>query len=130
MSSGTNASRTHVWLEGLGDWSWPGRRAGADALPHPPSWGPAVPPCLEPAMAGPSPSAAWQRRATPRRLLLAALLSALVAVSGALALRGPLNLERIFGVRTANRTALADATIVSSPPAQPLATLAAVSQDA
>jgi enterochelin esterase-like enzyme len=130
MSGGTNASRTHVWLEGLGDWSWPGRRAGAEALPHPPSWVPAFPPRLEPAMAGPSPSAAWQRRATPRRLLLAALLSALVAVSGALALRGPLNLERIFGVRPASRTAPADATIVNSPPAKPLPTLAAVSQDA
>jgi enterochelin esterase-like enzyme len=130
MTAAANASRTHVWLESLGEWSWPGRAAAAEALPHPPSWIPAFPPRLEPAVAGPSQPTSWQGRATPRRLLLAALLSALVAVSGALALRGPLNLERIFGVRQSSPTAPADASIVSSAPAQPLPTLSAVSQDA
>jgi enterochelin esterase-like enzyme len=130
MTRGTNASRTHVWMENLGDWSWPGRGGGAEALPLPPSWVPAFPPRLEPAVASPSASGSWQGRATPRRLLLAALLSALLAVSGALALKGPLNLERIFGVRAANHAALADTTIVTTAPTPPLPTLVAVSQDA
>src|ERR1700730_3807593 len=128
MTGGPNAYRTHVWLESLGEWSWPGRAAAA--VPHPPSWIPAFPPRLEPAVAGASRPSSWQGGATPRRLVLAALLSALVAVSGALALRGPLNLERIFGVRPASRAAPADASIASPAPAPPLPTLIGVSQDA
>ncbi|HTQ69791.1 MAG TPA: alpha/beta hydrolase-fold protein [Solirubrobacteraceae bacterium] len=40
-------SRTQLWLEGLGDWTWPGRSAGAELTP--PSWVPALPPRLKPA---------------------------------------------------------------------------------
>lgn len=127
-----NASRTHVWLESLGEWSWPGRGA-AEALPLPPSWVPAFPPRLEPAVASPAASGTWAGRATPRRVLLAALLSSLVAVSSALALKGPLDLERILGVRAANRTALATVAIETPGPpvlSQPLPTVTAVSHDA
>ena len=57
MSPGARPSRTQLWLEGLGDWSWPGRDSGrrgeggglADLLP--PSWVPTLPPRLEPALA-------------------------------------------------------------------------------
>jgi len=93
-------SRTQLWLESLGDWAWPGR--AAEALPMPPSWVPALPPALEPAVAAPGPAGSlpWGR-VTPRRLLLAGLLSALAAVSGALALKGSLTLESVLGTRPA-----------------------------
>jgi enterochelin esterase-like enzyme len=125
-----NASRTQPWLDGLGDWSWPGRRAAAEALPLPPSWVPAFPPRLEPATAGGAP-ARWQGRATPRRLLVGALLSALAAVSLALALRGPLELERILGQRSSSRPATA-AVAAAAPTvaAPPLPALVSVSHNA
>jgi enterochelin esterase-like enzyme len=132
MSAGTNASRTQLWLESLGDWSWPGQGAAAEALPLPPAWVPAFPPRLEPVMAsaGLPASDSWTGRASPRRLLLGGLLSALAAVSLALALKGPLRLERIIGGGP-SRAALADATVASAaPPTPPLPTLASVSHDA
>jgi enterochelin esterase-like enzyme len=128
-----------MWLESLGDWSWPGRAAAADALPLPPAWVPAFPPALAAAGAGsgyPAPGAGRKSRATPRRLLLGGLLSALAAVCVALALKGPLSLERILGHGPASRPALSDATppspaVLSQPPTlpQPLPALAAVSHD-
>jgi enterochelin esterase-like enzyme len=140
MSGGASASRTHLWLESLGDWSWPGRTAAADALPLPPAWVPAFPPTLAPAGVGSgyrAPAAGRRRRATPRRLLLGALLSALAAVCVALALKGPLTLERVLGRGPASRPALADATppspaILAPPPilAQPLPALVSVGNDA
>ncbi len=45
------ASRTQVWLESLGDWSWPGQ-GGAAAEFLPPPWVPALPPRRERAFAG------------------------------------------------------------------------------
>ncbi|MEA2200440.1 MAG: hypothetical protein QOI89_1036 [Solirubrobacteraceae bacterium] len=92
VSDEINASRTQLWLESLGDWAWPGEVAVADALPLPPSWVPALPPRIEAAAATASQPGLipWRGRATPRRLLIAVLLSALAAVSGALALRGSL----------------------------------------
>jgi enterochelin esterase-like enzyme len=84
-----NASRTQVWLEGLGDWAWPGRASAAEAL-QPPPWVPALPPRAQPAMAG-SGAAPWaRRRAARRRLLLGALLSALAAAGLGLLAKGPL----------------------------------------
>src|SRR5438445_942093 len=133
MSGRTSASRTHLWLETLGDWSWPGRGAAPDALPLPPTWVPAFPPALAPAGAGSGyPASARPRRgATPRRLLLGVLLSALGAVCVALALKGPLTLERILGREPASRPALADAgpTSIVAPAPPPLPTLVSVSHD-
>jgi enterochelin esterase-like enzyme len=87
MSVGSRPLRSQTWLDSLGEWSWPGRRVAAEVLP--PAWVPVLPP----AAAAPPPAAAlpapWQRA---RRLLIAVLLIALAAVSGALALRGPLGL--------------------------------------
>ncbi|HEV7584906.1 MAG TPA: alpha/beta hydrolase-fold protein [Solirubrobacteraceae bacterium] len=133
MSLGTNASRTQLWLESLGEWSWPGQGGGAEAQPLPPSWVPALPPTLAPAGAGaafPAP-ARPQSRVTPRRLLIGALLSALVAVCVAFALQGPLTLDRLLGRNPAVRTAPPAALPISAAsPAPPLPTLKPVSQDA
>jgi enterochelin esterase-like enzyme len=76
-----------VWLDSLGEWSWPGRRL-ATAEVAPPAWVPAFPPAAPPASAQPLPEP-WRRA---RRLLIAVLLSALAAVCAALALRGQLGL--------------------------------------
>src|SRR5579859_3096036 len=46
--------RTHVWLEGLGDWAWPGSRP--QAVPMPPEWVPSLPPPVAFAAAGASAS--------------------------------------------------------------------------
>jgi enterochelin esterase-like enzyme len=120
-------SRTHVWAENLGDWSWPGR-GGTAAEALPPSWVPAFPPRSQPAMAAPASSR--PQRARARRLLIGALLSALVGVCVALAQSGQLTLDRLIGAHaaaTAARTApapTATAVAFQSP------TIKAVSQDA
>ena len=41
-----------MWMESLGEWSWPGMRAEAAVEALPPSWVPAFPPRLEPTTAG------------------------------------------------------------------------------
>ncbi len=121
------SSRAHVWLESLGEWSWPGS-GGAAVEFLPPSWVPAVPPRLAPAAGMPSTS--WQpERTAPRRLALGALLSAVAAICVALTLSGPIALERLLGIRAGSDGPVEAATISSSPPAQPLPTLAPVSQD-
>jgi hypothetical protein len=125
-----STSRAQLWMESLGDWSWPGRRAEAvESLP--PSWVPTFPPRLEslgPAAATPGP---WQpSRAIPLRFGLGALLSALAAVCAMLALSGPLRLERLVGVRAAKpgfATARLD-SLDTPPPLLP--TIEPVSQDA
>jgi len=133
----TTTSRAQVWLESLGDWSWPGQGGGrADATLEalPPSWVPAFPPRLEAfATAGAAPGAWQSPRAIPRRRFgLGTLLSAVAAVCAMLVLHGPLSLERLVGVRTAppgNATATIDspATPAEGPPP---VTLTPVSQDA
>ncbi|MHB8243407.1 MAG: hypothetical protein ACYDHN_15640, partial [Solirubrobacteraceae bacterium] len=83
MSVAVKPSRTHVWLDSLGEWSWPGQ-GGAAAEALPPPWVPAFPPRLEP-VASPSAHAAGGRA---RRLLIAALLTSLLAVTAALSRQG------------------------------------------
>jgi enterochelin esterase-like enzyme len=63
--------------------------------------------------------------------LLGALLSALAAVCGALALKGPLTLDRVLGRGPASRPALAEAipASVAAPTPAPLPTLVSVSHD-
>src|SRR5271170_1085507 len=89
MSPGVKSPRTQVWMEGLGDWTWPGQRV-ATAEVAPPAWVPAFPAPSSPD-AAPALPARWQRR---RRLLIGVLLSALGAVCAALALQGQLGLGR------------------------------------
>ncbi len=94
MSPGLKAPRTQVWLESLGEWTWPGQRlATAEVLP--PAWVPTLPPARSAPAAAPDLPAPWARA---RRVLIAVLLSALLAVSAALALREPIGLAS--GART------------------------------
>jgi enterochelin esterase-like enzyme len=128
-----NTSRTQVWLESLGEWSWPGRSAAAvEALP--PSWVPAFPPRAELAGAGSAGIAApgsWQSERTLAPWLgTGALLSALAVLCAALVLNGPLSVERALGIRAAARpvaTLTAQEAAASSPQALP--TLVELSQD-
>ncbi len=124
-------SRTQLWLESLGDWTWPGRAAAADAPPLPPSWVPAFPPRLEPAAAGSGHpgSISWDLRPTPGRLPLAVLLSALVAVCCVLALKGSLTLEWIRGARVPSAPVPVAGSNAGSTVAAPLPTLVSVSHD-
>jgi enterochelin esterase-like enzyme len=121
MSSRIKTSRTQVWMENLGEWSWPGRSPeAAESLP--PSWVPALPPRLEPVGA----TAALPYSSTPSRATVLAaglLLSALAALCTMLVLQGPLAVERLLGLRSS--APVADSAAVSSldgaaPPPPPL----------
>lgn len=127
MSIGAKVSRTQVWLDNLGEWSWPGQ-GGAAAEMLPPSWVPAFPPRRESASAQAPPSA-WQSERA-RRLMIAALLSGLAAVCVALALNGQLTVERLIGVSAARPAAQSHSAVASpAQPVQPLPTLIPVSRD-
>ena len=117
-------------MDSLGEWSWPGRAAEAvESLPLPPSWVPSTPPRLELAGAGAPARAVGRRsRANPRVLVLTGLLSAVLAIAAALALRGPLDVERLLGLRTAPPVPPAE-VLQATPPAR-LPTLVAGAHDA
>jgi enterochelin esterase-like enzyme len=125
-------SRAHIWLESLGDWAWPGQAAAAEPLPQLPSWIPAFPTPLEPALAGPAMPQPIARRPLlrPLRLLIALLLAAVVSACCALALEGSLTLQGVLGASAPGAAASA-VTAAGSPPSasQRLPTLVAVSQD-
>jgi S-formylglutathione hydrolase FrmB len=98
----------------------------------PPPWVPAFPPRLEPAIAAYAPAGriSRRRRATPRQLLLAVLLSALAGVCSALALKGSFGLEGILGARAPGPPAdLVSVPARSPAAARPLPTLGSVSRD-
>jgi enterochelin esterase-like enzyme len=128
MPASTKTSRTQLWFDSLGEWSWPGRAAEAvEALP--PAWVPAFPPRLEPvAVSARSPGSLQQPRATGRMLGLGVLLSALVALCAAIALHGPQGLERAIGVKARGDSA-PEAVVTDTEAAQPLPTLLATSHD-
>jgi len=117
MSLGAQASRTQLWLESLGDWSWPGARAAAELLP--PAWVPALPAGdLAPAVAAALP-ADWQPdRPGGRRLGRGLLLGVLAVAAATAALGGPARLEQLI-TRGAGSSAPAVATqlIRAEPPA-------------
>src|ERR1700728_4719038 len=97
MPMTAKASRTQVWLESLGDWSWPGQ-GGAAIEFLPPPWVPSFPPRREPAFAGPGAHALPQPgRTRVRRLIMGTLLGALVIVCIALAHGGQLTLTGLLG---------------------------------
>jgi S-formylglutathione hydrolase FrmB len=97
MSAASKPSRTQMWMENLGDWSWPGQGAAVAAEVLPPPWVPVFPPRRQGAIAVPA-GRTSRRALRARRFLLAVLLSALAAVCGALALDGRLGVERVLGV--------------------------------
>jgi enterochelin esterase-like enzyme len=88
MSVAVRAQRTQVWLDGLGEWSWPGQRV-ATAEVMPPAWVPVAPRTAAPVSA-PALPAPWLRA---RRVTIAVLLALLAAVSAALALHSQLGLD-------------------------------------
>jgi Putative esterase len=126
------ASRTQVWLESLGDWSWPGQ-GGAAIEFLPPPWVPSFPPRREPAFAGPGAHALPQPgRTRVRRLITGTLLGALVIVCIALAHGGQLTLTGLLG---SSGTAAVEqeapvASSSSAPIYQSLPPLDLLSQDA
>jgi enterochelin esterase-like enzyme len=122
-------SRAQVWMESLGEWSWPGMRAEAvEALP--PSWVPTFPPRLEPATAGAAmPGAGRPGRVRAHRLITGTLLCALAMVCATLALHGQLTVEHLLGFRTAVPTGQ-DAPLGDGSSALSLPTLEPVSTDA
>jgi enterochelin esterase-like enzyme len=121
-------SRPHVWLDGLGDWSWPGQSGVVAAEVLPPPWVPSFPPKADlVSVPVPAPAAAPSRA---RRVLIAALLAALAAVTAALGLRGQLTLEQL-GLAAAHDPAPAAITSTNGAvQAQPLPTLTVVGGDA
>jgi hypothetical protein len=125
MSKAGNFSRTHVWMDTLGDWSWPGTGGAAAAEVLPPSWVPTFPPAREPVAAPPAPATG-----RGRRLLLAALLSGLVAVCAALAARGQLSPGALLGIGSRSADAPSLALSVTAPAPAPLPTLTSLSSDA
>jgi enterochelin esterase-like enzyme len=138
MSVAVQTVRPQVWLEGLVEWSWPGRgRAPADVLPPP--WVPAFPPRRERALATPAPPPDAQGRsgkATPRRLGVGVAVCALAAFCAGLALTGPSRMITLLGIQSqAHSSALAQAArepVAGGAGAQvlPPPTLAPVSHDA
>jgi Putative esterase len=129
MSMTMTASRTQVWLENLGDWSWPGQ-GGAAAEFLPPAWVPTFPPRREPALAGAGPRALpAPGRARARRLITGVLLGALALVCIALAQGGQLTLAGLVGSGSADVVEWETPVSSSAPAVQSLPTLEPVSQD-
>ncbi|HLM85537.1 MAG TPA: alpha/beta hydrolase-fold protein [Solirubrobacteraceae bacterium] len=132
MSVALKASRTQLWLESLGEWSWPGQ-GGAAMEVLPPPWVPAFPPRRQPAAALPGGAGAPARRRSARarthRIITGTLLGALAAVCLALAHGGQLTLAGLLGAQSAS-AGEQEAPAISSTPAVPsLPTLDLVSQD-
>jgi Putative esterase len=125
-----HASRTQLWLESLGDWSWPGQ-GGAAVEVMPPPWVPAFPPRREPAVARPAaPAPLAPGRVRARRLVIGALLGALLLVCVALAEGGQLTLADLIGAQRAAAVEQEAPAISSAPAVQSLPTLDAVNEDA
>lgn len=122
-------SRTQLWMESLGEWSWPGQGGAAAAEVLPPSWVPAFPPRREhvrPIGAGLASRQAARRRA----LLVAVLLSAVLSTGAALALRGQLGVERLIGIGASQPVAQALPASYEQPsPLLALPSLTQVSED-
>lgn len=124
--------RAHLWLDGTGDWAWPGSGGGeAAAELLPPPWVPAFPRRTE---VGETtiPGAQPSQRVLRRRYGTSLLLAALAAVCVGLALDGRANFERLVGVRASTGQSEAELSlarsIATSP--QPLPTVTLVSRDA
>jgi S-formylglutathione hydrolase FrmB len=106
MSSlGAQASRTQLWLESLGDWSWPGRRA-VELVP--------------PAFAAPLP-AEWpaERSGVARRPGGGLLLGALATAAVVAALGGPARIEQLIARRAGSTVA----PVLALKPTEPLASV-------
>jgi enterochelin esterase-like enzyme len=131
MPGSVKTSRTQVWFDSLGDWTWPGHAADtAEVLP--PAWVPALP-RLEPATAAvaSSPAAASaagraRRSAGLRQLALVLVAGALAALCTMLVIAGPQSLDPVLGRHASPPAA---ATTASATAQAPLPTLVAGSND-
>jgi enterochelin esterase-like enzyme len=99
VSVAVHTARPQVWLEGLVEWSWPGR-GGAVADVLPPSWVPVFPPRGERALATPAPAPWRSGKTTARRLGVGAAVSALAALCAGLALAGPSRVIELVGIQS------------------------------
>jgi hypothetical protein len=125
-------ARAHVWLDGTGDWAWPGSRgvqAAAELLP--PAWVPAFPRRTEAAGDASVVARSRSQRALRRRYGTSLLLAALAAVCVGLALDGRANFEQLMGLRAGGQSAaeLSLARSLATSP-QPLPTVALLGRDA
>ncbi len=127
---GVKSSRAQVWLEGPGDWAWPGQGATTVEL-LPPPWIPALPRSKEPTGATLVTPGARQR-GLAWRLGTSLLLAGLAAVCVGLGLDGRVDLERLVGIQAASSQSAAEVSlarsIATSPQLQPR--IASVSRDA
>jgi enterochelin esterase-like enzyme len=123
-------ARAHVWLDGTGDWAWPGLHGGeAAAELSPPPWIPTIPRRAPAAAHGGAEGARRSQRALRRRYGTSLLLAALASVCVGLALDGRANFERLLGMR-ATTVAQSAAARALAPPPQPLPTVSPLSHDA
>ncbi len=129
MSAVQKPTRTQIWAESLGDWSWPGQGGAVAAEALPPSWVPAFPPRSE--RAATMPAGSTSREAARRRALLLAalLLSALVSTGAALALRGQLSLAELVHVGSGEPVAQLRVSRGAPSRLLPAPTLTRVSED-
>jgi enterochelin esterase-like enzyme len=120
-----------VWLDGTGDWAWPGSGGGeAAAELSPPPWVPALPRRSESAGADAAGSGARRQSGLGRRYGATLLLAALAAVCVGLALDGRANFEQLVGIRSAAGQSAAAISSAREVSPQPLPTVAPVSRDA
>ncbi len=102
MSAAIKVSRTHVWMESLGDWSWPGT-APARSEVLPPAWVPAFPPAeAAAARTGGTSSCSRVRDGLRRARAGVAAQRARLRGRAPLALGGVSGLERLLGWRPAS----------------------------
>jgi enterochelin esterase-like enzyme len=128
MPGSLKTSRTQVWFDTLGEWSWPGRAAEAvEALP--PAWVPAFPrlePAAVAASAGAAPAgAASRRRPNPRALALGLVASALATLCAVLVVNGPQSLDPVLGSHPAAGVASVAEHATGGPPPPPALLLSA-----
>jgi S-formylglutathione hydrolase FrmB len=135
MASRLRTADPQPWLDGHGDWSWPGLRSEAADL-HPPAWVPALPPRLEPALAGRSGALAGRargRREASRPLawwLLVGLLLTALSLAVAVTIVGRPQAERLIGLAAPPERVLAPPgpAALAAVVAPPLPALEPVSQ--